>query len=222
MGSDPTGNVLPVGSKILTKTDRMMEDQLLAVQADPLRADTLSKARAFKRTWIELAEALARVQRDTLWEGWGFPDFDAYCRRELHLRTSTVGKLLGSFRFLETSAPRVLERARDEPTAPVPSVAAVDFVRKASERGAADADTLRSLHRAAFDEGDEAPALAKRFREAAFPEGDDDRAQRLRAQISSAARRLSTLVAEPGAPIPRNLAVRIEETIGELLSEIDN
>ena len=44
-----------MGAKILTKTDRKMEDTLLAVADDPVRADTLSKARAFKRTWLELA-----------------------------------------------------------------------------------------------------------------------------------------------------------------------
>ena len=51
-----------MGSKIITKTDRQMEDRMLAVSSDPERADTLAKARAFKRTWLELAEALSRVQ----------------------------------------------------------------------------------------------------------------------------------------------------------------
>src|SRR5580693_5101252 len=100
-----------MGTNIITKTDREMEDRMLAVSSDPERADTLQKARAFKRTWLELAQALARVQSGKSWERWGFPDFDAYCRKELHLRSSTVAKLLGSYRFLETSAPRVIERA---------------------------------------------------------------------------------------------------------------
>ena len=96
-----------VGSKIITKTDRAMEDRLLAVSGDPERADTLAKARAFKRTWLELADALARVQKHESWRRWGFTDFDAYCRKELHLRSSTVAKLLGSYRFLESAAPTV-------------------------------------------------------------------------------------------------------------------
>ncbi|HUQ04251.1 MAG TPA: hypothetical protein VM261_17250, partial [Kofleriaceae bacterium] len=134
-----------MGAKIITKTDRAMEDQLLAVANDPERADTLAKARAFKRTWIELADALARVQKQTSWERWGFTDFDAYCRKELHLRQSTVAKLLGSFRFLESAAPKVLERARTQPNAPVPSLAAVQFVEKATERGAADDETMQTI-----------------------------------------------------------------------------
>src|SRR3954471_15899034 len=112
-----------MGANIITKTDRQMEDRMLSVSNDPLRADTLQKARAFKRTWLELAEALAKVQAARSWETWGFTDFDAYCRKELHLRGSTVAKLLGSYRFLETSAPRVLERAREDHfEAPIPSM----------------------------------------------------------------------------------------------------
>ena len=84
-----------MGAKILTKTDRQMEDRMMAVADDPLRADTLQKARAFKRTWLELAEALTRVQSMKSFEGWGYPDFDAYCRKELHLRGSTVRTAAG-------------------------------------------------------------------------------------------------------------------------------
>src|SRR3954451_15902599 len=155
-----------MGSKIITKTDQMMEDRMLAVSSDPVRADTLQKARAFKRTWLELAEALSKVTEKKLWEGWGFSDFDAYCRKELHLRGSTVAKLLGSYRFLESSAQRVIERARaDHYEAPIPSIAAVEFVQKATERGEADEETLQTIQRVAFDEGAEAPVLKSKFGE---------------------------------------------------------
>lgn len=211
-----------VGAKIITKTDRQMEDRLLAVQSDPERADTLAKARAFKRTWLELAEALTRVQGATSWERWGYSDFDSYCRKELHLRSSTVAKLLGSYRFLETSAPRVLERARDSSNSPVPSLAAVEFVQKAAQVGAADEETMDTIQRAAFDEGAEANLLSRRFKEVAFPEADADRAERLRSQIVQTARRLAALIAEDGAPVTKKLAIQVEETVGELLAAIDS
>lgn len=212
-----------MGSKILTKTDRAMEDRMLAVADDPERADTLAKARAFKRTWLELAEALTRAQGKKSYERWGFTDFDSYCRKELHLRSSTVAKLLGSYRFLETSAPRVLERARaPEGPGPVPSLGAVEFVARATERGAADADTLQTIQRVAFDEGAEPTILRKQFGDVAFPASDEDRAEKLRGQIVGAARRLSALIAEDGSPLPRKLAIRVEETIGELLESLSN
>jgi hypothetical protein len=212
-----------MGAKIITKTDRQMEDRMLAVSSDPERADTLSKARAFKRTWLELAEALHRASDKRLWEKWGFSDFDAYCRKELHLRGSTVAKLLGSYRFLESSAPRVIERARtDHYEAPIPSLATVEFVKRATDEGSADDETLQTIHRVAFDEGAEAPVLARKFGDLAFPQTDRERKDKLRSQIAAAARRLSSLVAEEGAPLSKQLAIKVEETIGELLEAIEN
>lgn len=210
-------------SKILTKTDMMMEDRMIAVSADPVRADTLAKARAFKRTWLELAEALSKVTDQKLWEKWGFSDFDAYCRKELHLRGSTVAKLLGSYRFLETSAPRVIERARtDHYEAPIPSIATVEFVEKATAAGHADEETLRTITKAAFDDGLEKPMLAKKFGELVFPQTKQEAKEKMRAAIAATARRLSALIAENGAPVPKQLAIKVEETIGELLEAIEN
>lgn len=210
-----------MGSKIITKTDRAMEDRLLAVSGDPERADTLAKARAFKRTWLELADALARVQKHDSWRRWGFTDFDAYCRKELHLRSSTVAKLLGSFRFLESSAPKVLERARAMPEEPIPSMAAVEFVMKATDRGAADDETLATIRKTAFEEGAEAPLLAKKFKEVAFPEGEGERAERVRGQLTGTARRLSVLISEEELPVSKALARRVEEVLGELLAALE-
>ncbi len=215
-----------MGANIITKTDRQMEDRLLAVSGDPLRADTLQKARAFKRTWLELAEALTKVQAGRSWEQWGFTDFDAYCRKELHLRGSTVAKLLGSYRFLETSAPRVIERARstgfENLETPIPSLPAVEFVQKATERAAADPETIETIKRVAFDEGVDAPLLAKKFKEIAFPETDRDKREKLRSNIAQTARKLSSLIAENGSPVPTKLAIRVEEIVGELLESIEN
>ena len=215
-----------MGANIITKTDRQMEDHMHAVAGDPVRADTLQKARAFKRTWIELADALTKVQSKRSWEGWGYPDFDTYCRKELHLRGATVQKLLGSYRFLETSAPRVIERARDvEPedlSTPIPSLPAVEFVQKATERGAADAETLETIKRVAFEEGAEAPMLLKKFKDVAFPETETERREKLRGNIAQAARKLSALIAEDNSPVDKKLAIRVEEMVGELLEAIEN
>ena len=208
-------------SKVITKTDREMADRMLSVASDPERVDALAKARAFKRTWIELADAVAKVQDHGSWERWGFSSFDDYCRKELHLKPGTVQKLLGSYRFLETAAPRVIERARSEPEGAVPSLQVVDFVARAAERGAADRATMKELHRAAFDDGAEAPLLARRFKEVAFPIDRDERNDRARQQLIAATRRLATLIAEPGIPVPKRVAVSVEESLGELLDALD-
>ena len=204
-----------------TKTDRAMEDRMHAVAGDEERVEVLARARTFKRSWIELAEALAGVYERSSWQRWGFQDFDAYCKNELSLTPATAAKLLGSFRFLRAAAPRVIERVQHEPSAPVPSLRAVDFVAKATERGAADGKALGEIRRAAFDEGVDAPALARRFKTVAFPVSEGERDDRVRSLIASTAKRLAQLLAEPGAKVPRKAASAVEEAIGELLEALE-
>ena len=68
----------------------------------------------------------------------------------------------------------------------------------------------------------EAPLLTRQFGKLAFPQSDRERKDKLRGSIAQAARRLSALIAEDGAPVPKPIAVRLEETIGELLEAIEN
>lgn len=209
-----------VASKKVTKTDRDMEDAMLAVADDPERVDVLDKARHFKATWIDLAEALTGVYERESWVRWGFDSFEDYCRKELHIKKGTVAKLLGSFRFMRGAAPKMLER-RMEPDYAIPSLQAVDFAARAHERGAADEDTLEEINRAVFEDGSDAGALSRRFKEVAFPVDDSERRDRLRTQLTNAARRLAGLIAEPDAPVPHNLAMAVEETLGQLLDALD-
>lgn len=207
---------------VSTKTDREMEDTMLAVAGDPERVDVLNKARHFKRSWLELAEALTSVYERESWVQWSYASFDDYCRKELHLKKGTVAKLLGSFRFLKSHAPRVLERSHAEPMASVPSLQAVDFVARAADRGAVDQETMEEIERAAFEEGAEAPLLSRRFKEVAFPVDEGERMDKLRGQITTTARRLASLIAEPDAPIPHEVAISVEEALGRLLDALDS
>jgi len=118
-------------SKILTKTDRQMEDRMIAVANDPFAPTRSPKARAFKRTWLELAEALGRRAGAAGVGGVGLP----------RLRPRTVARSCTcdrrrwrscrSYRFLETSAP-ARDRTRtsdDHFESPDPELAAVEFVQ---------------------------------------------------------------------------------------------
>lgn len=208
-------------ARVVTKTDRQMEDVMLAVADDPERVDVLAKARNFKRTWIELAEALTGVYERESWIRWSFESFEDYCRKELHIKKGTVSKLLGSFRFMRAAAPEVIERTRREPSSPIPSLQAVDFVSRAKERGAADEETMGEMYQAVFEEGADAPSVSRRFKEVAFPVDEGERQGKLRAQLSNTARRLANLLAEPDAPIPHQVAIAVEESLGELLDALD-
>ena len=72
------------------------------------------------------------------------------------------------------------------------------------------------------DCGVDAPILARRFKDVAFPESDRDRREKLRANITGTARRLSSLIAEDESPVPKKIAIALEETIGLLLESIEN
>ena len=92
----------------------------------------LARARRFKNSWIELAEALTETRKNGAWKRWGYESFEDYAKKELHLRQETVDKLTGSFVFLQKRAPEVLRR--DGLTASIPSYQSVDFLRRAESQ----------------------------------------------------------------------------------------
>lgn len=198
-----------------TKAEAQIEDAIRVHAADPERVLVLERAKRFKRTWIELAEALVRVREADAYRGWGYGSFDEYVTRELRLKRGTVDKLCASYGFLRANAPRLLRDAPDDIVRPVPSWQAVDYVARAEERGAASTEVLGEMKRAVFDEGAPAPLLARRYREVAFPLDDDERRAKLVAQIVAAGRRLAELVAE--VDLPRGLGEKVEAVVGEVV-----
>ncbi len=198
-----------------------MAQTLDTIANDPQRADVLTKARAFKRTWLELAEALTKVHHSSAWKNWGFDSFETYCRKELHIRNGTATKLISSFRFLKTEAPKVIERSRTA-KAPVPTLQAVNFLAQAKERGAANRAVMQEIKHAALEEGADGPQLARRFKEVAFPLADGEHRKRIKGQLLTTARRLANLIAEPDLPISHEIATQVEEMLGVLLEALES
>ena len=202
-----------------TKTEAQLDQAMHRYAGDPQRVEALSRAKVFKRSWIDLAETLSRVRDDQAFRRWGFASFEEYCGKELHLKPATIEKLCASYRFLRSNAPRLLrEEDNADDVRPVPTWQAVDFVLRAEERGAADDDTLDEMKRAVFEEGVPAPALSRRFREVAFPLGADEKRGRARQLVAQAARRVADLVADPQSGVPRVLAEKVEGIMGELIT----
>lgn len=177
-----------------TKTEAALADLERAHHDDPVRADMLRRARLFKASWIDLAEALVRLEEDGSFRQWGYASLGDYAKAELMVRSETLDKLLGGFRFLKKQAPEVLER--DGVVAKIPSYQSVDFLRRAEERDEAPAEVMDDLRRRVLDEAAELPAVTKKFREVAFPQTDDDRAAKDRASLRGAASRLDALLSE--------------------------
>ena len=199
-----------------TKVDEELERAEQEHSDDPERADMLRRARAFKSSWLELGESLARVRKERSWERWGYPSFEDYVTRELHLKRETADKLTASFGFLRQHAPEVLER--DGVSAPIPTYQAVDFLSRAYETEC-PREVRAEIRHAVLDEGASAGQVQRRYKEVLFPVDDAERRGRTRAQLLSTARRLAQLLAEPHG-LPKRLAEDVEEQLGRLVREL--
>lgn len=188
---------------------------------DPERVELLRRTRRFKASWLELGEALAEVKRNKTWERWGYDSLDAYAKSELKLRMDTVEKLTGGYAFLHKRAPQVLER--DPIEAPLPSYQAIDFLRRAEERAAADdtvpEGTIVDIRKKVLDDGVPVATVARLYKDTLFPVSDaDKRAKEVQAMKSSATK-LRELLADTNA-VPKRLADSVGEALDELLREL--
>lgn len=177
-----------------------LQEELSRRGGDPLRLQCVEAARRFKRSWLEMAEALTRLRASEAYLQWGYGDIHEYCGLELQLKKGTVDKLLGSFSTLTTHAPQVLQR--DGVHQSIPTIDAVDYFAKAlrsepanEEQGAEHpAEVMEDLHKAVFDDVQPVAVLRRTFNPILHPkpEGADELAALEKAM--SMARRLEALV----------------------------
>jgi hypothetical protein len=201
-----------------TKTEAALEEAEMAHADDPERAELLRRARSFKSSWIELAQALTSVKRGGRWKDWGYDSLEAYARSELHLRPETVDKLTGSYTFLQRKAPSVL--SRDSLSHPVPSYQSVDFLRRAESSESAPRDTVDEIRRRVLDDGASAAAVSREYRDVVFPIDDKQRKARDAAGLRNVATRLRELLGETRA-VPRKLAGEVGGALDRLLEALE-
>lgn len=159
--------------------------------ADPFRVEALHRARRFKRSWLEMAEALSEIKMRRLYEVWGYSDLYAYCGEELLMKRGTVEKLTGSYRTIERYAPELLKADGDD--AKLPSFDSVDYFARAigeRENQRAEApppEVINALRDAVFDEARPVAAIRKEFHSTLYPKNDvelaTEHAERTRAQV---------------------------------------
>lgn len=162
----------------------------------------VARARAFKRSWVDMAEALVRVRTEGLYQKWGFETLHGYALEELNIKRSTVDKLTTSFSAMERHAPHVLEW--DGVAQELPTMEAVDyFARAVDPRPRREGDpvpdppgdeVVAELKTAIFEDLAGAPALRRRFHEVLHPKSDDEQRRELFGRVRSTADRLESLV----------------------------
>jgi hypothetical protein len=187
---------------------------------DPQRLELVRRAQRFKRSWVELAEALATLRKNRAFERWGYGDLQDYCNKELAIRAATVDKLLLSLSTVQRHAPEVLQRdgvARD-----IPSLDAVDYFGRAIgteekpgpvRRLDAPDDVIEQLRHAVFDENQSVRELRQHFTPVLRPERDHDGADDAVRKTKAAAQRLLELV-----PTVRGVS---EARVGRVLAVLE-
>lgn len=200
-----------------TKTDRAMEAAENEHADDPERAELLHRARRFKASWIELAEALTNARKSGSWKNWGYASFEEYAKTELHLRQETVDKLTGSFLFLQKRAPEVLRR--DGLSAPIPSYQSVDFLRRAESQEGAPDDAVEAIRKRVIEDGAPLPKLAKQYKDTVFPIDEGSKKVRDTAALKNVAKRLRELLDETHV-VPRKMAGNVATALDELLEAL--
>jgi hypothetical protein len=201
-----------------TKTEAALAEAEAAHADDPERAELLRRARRFKASWIELAEALTQTKRGGRWRKWGYDSFEAYAKGELYLRQETVDKLTGSYSFLQRRAPSVL--ARDALREPVPSYHAVDFLRRAEASDDAPREAVEAIRKRVLEEAAPVAAVSRAYKDVVFPVDEDTRRARDVAGLKNVAKRLRELLAETRC-VPRKLAGHVSGALDELLQALE-
>ncbi len=201
-----------------TKTEAALAEAEAAHADDPERAELIARARRFKASWIELAEALTHAKRGNRWRQWGYDSFEAYARNELRLKQETVDKLTGSYSFLQKRAPAVL--TRDVLREPMPSYRAVDFLRRAEAQEGAPREAVDEIRRRVLDEAAPLAAVSRAYKDVVFPVDEDTLRARDAAGLKNVAKRLRELLSETRA-VPRKLAGEVANALDELLHALE-
>jgi hypothetical protein len=200
-------------------------DALAAEGADPARVELIRRARRFKRSWLEMAEALCELKMTRAYEEWGFGDLYSYCAEELLIKRATVEKLTGSYRTIQRYAPELLDQDSDD--ARVPSFDSVDyFARVVGERGHAPTEkppreVIDQLKGAVFEDARPVASIRREFHGTLFPKDEQQAAaehvERTRAQVR---RLLDALPSVDGLSEPtlRSATKALEEVERELIS----
>jgi hypothetical protein len=148
-----------------TRAEVEIEAKLDALDPSSKRHLVLSAVRDFKASWVAVGEELTQVREQELFEGWGYTNFETYCRRELRIKNDTANKLTRSFSFLRDHEPTALdEREQRE----LPPLDVVDLLSQARERAQVKPSELDAIRQEVFDPDTAVPTkgqVVKRFRE---------------------------------------------------------
>ena len=148
---------------IKTKSIRVIEDKIAALDGESIRRSILESAKGFKTSWISFGQALYTVWKDKLYKEWGYDKFETYTAKEIGIRKQTAIKLLRSYCFLEKEDPLYLKKDYNDETdtALVPTYESVDVLRLARNKRGLDKEDYAKIKRSVLEMGKD-PSAAKK------------------------------------------------------------
>ncbi len=197
------------------RTLNRIEERMAGLEPGTIRYEALEAAKRFKNSWIDLGRLLWTVYREKKFKEWGYLSFDAYCAKEVGIRSATAKKLLQSYYFLEKEEPSVLRKLQEEPPAKLPQADSVNMLRLLKNRQNVPADDYQQVRSYVLEKGGEAQEVRREIRSLLEELQPDPQAARAARRTSSIRRAIGTL---------RSLKVEFEESKllpVKLLAEID-
>lgn len=164
------------------------------LQPGTFRHTVVTAARKFKATWVELGRLLIDVRDKAMFDEWGYPSFETYCAKELHIRKATALKLTRSFSFLAKHEPKAV--ANDNLWEKAPAFEVVEVLAGAEDRGQLSAAEYSQIRESIWDPAKPTAELRRELGER-FPQpeperGGDGALRRMAAAARRLARELSS------------------------------
>lgn len=195
---------------------------------EQLRMDAVTKARAFKRSWVDMAESLVEVRNRGYFERWGYETLHGYALEELNIKRSTVDKLTGSYHALERHVPHVLQW--DGVAQTMPEMDAVEYFAKAVEprrdrdgepTEAPPREVIDELKQAIFEDHINPSSLRRRFNPVLHPKPEVDAKKEQLARVKNHARRLEEMLAAVEG-LSEERIEQVRAALDELRRDIDS
>ena len=206
---------------LTNKSIKQIEERMAALEPGTLRHETLEAARRFKNSWIELGRMLWTVWKEKRFREWEYLTFDAYCAKEIGIRTTTAKKLLHSYYFLEKEEPTLLKKLAGESPANVPSPEAVNLLRLLGKKPEVPSEGYQQIRSYVLEKGREAPEIRREVKallDEAQPDPAAARDARRQALIRRTIGTLKGLKMELAASdmLPKKLLAEIEAVTRKL------
>ncbi len=211
---------------VKSKAIERIEERQSVLEPGTLRYETLEAAKRFKNSWVELGRMLWAVFRQKQFREWGYLSFEAYCSKEVGIRSATAKKLLNSYGFLEREEPAILEKISQELPPQIPSPEAVNLLRLLKAKPSVSQERYQKVRSYALEQGREMSDLRQEVRsvlESARPDSPESQQARHRARVRRMIGTLKLLKAEldESGAVPRPLlaqigllAKKLEEVVG--------